>query len=794
MVMIKNHPIIFFLIIILYIAMTPQVGIASIEKNNPAIDMMIAIDNSCSMFPVDKLIPGCVSWGSDINDLRIKGTDLFFARLGFGEANEADYQVGVISFGDNPVLLRPLGPLRDFRDTLASKIANPKAQSATLLLPALKMAYQELRESPKRNPKNLPAVMLITDGVPWPREGQTNKDIENLLNENPDIQIFIMLLRNPFEHGRDFQQYVEFWKQLQTNYPFVNVYLIDQDSQIEATYNTIVSQLQSTTIGLTSTVSSQNQMDFMVSEYINKVIITIINSSSESKAKIVIQDSKGDQIQDNEPGVMHFRGEVNPIEVYAIEKARLKENLLENYWTIKSNKEVNVFVDFQGNYRFDILYPESDTSGVADSYFLKGKFSPKQAFKLRFNLLQENGDPVLRSQGISSSIILPNGQQITLSKVQQNFNEATGEYELTFNFSDIYPEIANNSGNFILLLNTNSTVGQTASQISIARVRIAIDVGPSPYIQFFMPKQIECIPNQSLPLDITLGDYQYAKPGSIVSSASYENVEVDFNAPTNGVISGDLSPLCESIYKTISCSGQSITNIQLKIYTELIDNKYPQVLYEKIPVRAIAPKCTAAIVLPSLSTVYPTPVIKLIDTDKDGLEDSHDQCPQTSGWSVFKGCPPGSWVWLVILFIFMVMVFGAVILSLPRLQVFWMAKPPAVYVAVTRLGKVVVDVTNVKDVGIKYKTNEVKIGGDPNRAHIFVSGLMPVEFVIVERENKVYLNDVRTGMARATFRALVSQTISTSHQEIAVWICINPIVLKNEIQQAQNQTPNNPIA
>ena len=135
--------------------------------------MLIVLDNSCSMFPKEMLVAGCTSFGSDVNFLRITGADLFLARLGFDQEREADYQVGVISLGDEPTLVSPLGPLASRRDELAALIANPTPEKATRLVPALQLAYDELTTSPNRKEANQPAVVLITDGVPYPSEGQS---------------------------------------------------------------------------------------------------------------------------------------------------------------------------------------------------------------------------------------------------------------------------------------------------------------------------------------------------------------------------------------------------------------------------------------------------------------------------------------------------------------------------------------------------------------------------------------------------------------------------------------------
>ena len=103
---------------------------------------------------------------------------MFLARLGFAQANEADYQVGVISLGDEPNLVSPLGALAGRRDELAGLIANPKPETATRLVPALQL-HMRADHITQRKAANLPAAVLITDGVPYPPEGQSNAEIES---------------------------------------------------------------------------------------------------------------------------------------------------------------------------------------------------------------------------------------------------------------------------------------------------------------------------------------------------------------------------------------------------------------------------------------------------------------------------------------------------------------------------------------------------------------------------------------------------------------------------------------
>lgn len=182
---------------------------------SPPVDLVVLIDNSCSMFaPEQTQGANCgTPIGNDPDFLQIIGSDLFFASLGFAESNQSEYQVGVVSFGGTPTLISPLGPLHPQRGSLARAIENPLPQYYTDITAALQLGYQELRQSPNRKPANLPAILLITDGIPDPRIGQTNEDIENLISANSDISLFIMLLQNASEaEDTEYAEYINFWQ------------------------------------------------------------------------------------------------------------------------------------------------------------------------------------------------------------------------------------------------------------------------------------------------------------------------------------------------------------------------------------------------------------------------------------------------------------------------------------------------------------------------------------------------------------------------------------------------------
>ena len=210
----------------------------------PPLDMMLVIDNSCSMFPHDKILPECDLWGSDPDFLRITGAEIFAARLGFDEINEQDYQIGAISMGEIPPQIFPLQPAAEVTDKLAKWLQDPKPQLQTQILPALDLAYEEVTESPEHKVGNLPVIVLLTDGRPYPEAGQTNADIEKFVMEHPDVPLFVILLRNSKNPDKGYDQYINFWKKLGRDYEYIQTYQVDDADELAKTYNDILARVQ----------------------------------------------------------------------------------------------------------------------------------------------------------------------------------------------------------------------------------------------------------------------------------------------------------------------------------------------------------------------------------------------------------------------------------------------------------------------------------------------------------------------------------------------------------------------
>ena len=167
--------------------------------------------------------------------------------------------------------------------------------------------------------------MLITDGVPYPPEGQSNADIEKLIQQYPDIPLFLMILKGADSNLDEFDKYVAFWQGMQQKYDHVFVYLIDRPDQIQDTYNTIVALLQDTIATKGSLVTPGQDLSFYVSRYIDKVVITASYPPGAEQGGLQVIDPRGQVVQEGEAGVARFSGEQNPVEVISIAAPRLAD-------------------------------------------------------------------------------------------------------------------------------------------------------------------------------------------------------------------------------------------------------------------------------------------------------------------------------------------------------------------------------------------------------------------------------------------------------------------------------------
>lgn len=736
------------------------------------VDMMIVIDNSCSMFPRNRILPGCTTWGGDPDFLRIKGASLFLARLGFAEVNEAEYQVGIVNLGDEPTLISPLKPLSDERDELAQQISDPIAQSATRFIPALGLAYRELMESPNRKASNLPAVVLITDGVPWPPEGQGNSDIERLIQENSDITLFIMLLKGAAEITQDYDLYIRFWQQMQTQYSHVYVYPIDDAGQIETTYNQIVAQLHDTIPTEATSVSAEASQRFFISQFVQKMIVTIIHESSESKANVMIVDPLGQVIEDTEEGVSRFRGEDNPVEVISIEAPRLSEFLKEDYWTIKSDKAVTVFVDREGSYQFNFISPSINLTELNNVFLTNERQSSGREFVVKFNLVTSDGSPVRDPQPIWGDITYPDGSINILPAPAYLKPDVNGDYEIRIELANLYPQVLIEPGRFIIDFKAGSSDSQASAILPIATTRLLVDTGPAPFIQSLAPSSITCSQGQVNPFILTIGDFQTVDPASANAFVQWESVQVPLEGDGSGAFKGDLTELCVPLLANLSCSSRNIASFQVQFQGVLADGYVLSPLVSDLSATVVSPECTATAIPATFTpTPKPTPTPTTVpDTDQDGWDDLSDACPSRAGYALFGGCPPPT---SLLLLIALVTLGGGGFVALygfPWLKVRTFAKPPRAYVMACNRGKMLVEPVKVEEIWMKRRTNRVTIGGDRKKAHIYIPGLKPVEFVIAKKKDEVLLLNADSGAVQGAFGMLVPNSVNTSRVGVTLRI------------------------
>ncbi len=750
----------------------PVVQAQSTQELRP-IDMMLILDNSCSMFPEDRIISGCGQWGNDPDFLRIDGVELFVARLGFSEGNEADYQAGVVSLGLTSKLVAPLQPITGARDTIARLIADPEPELGTNIIDALGMAYRELRTSPNRRAANLPAVVLLTDGRPYPLAGQSDDNIESLVSANSDIPLFVMLLQDP--NDAEYERYISFWEQMQARYDNVFAYSIQNRNQIEETYNKVVAQLQNTIPGGGGeTVTPGNPYSFFVGQCVQQIVLTVLHQTDPQSGMVTVQDPSTSDVElTGTPGVHHFRGTDNSVEIIAIGPPRLADNLKNDYWTLTSDQEVRVHTDRRGAYSINFLEPNVSLTDIANVYLATDRQTPSREFALRFNLTDDCYGS--EQQPIWGEVIYPDGKQESLRIFDSIVPDASGVYEIRFDFASAYPAVLDTPGRFTFILNAGSALAPndtTSDRIPIAVARLLVDVGRGPYISDITPDPLICESGQPAALKIEIGDHTLASADSMRVRVFGAGTETALNTTSPGVFEGDVTDICTALISGLACSAEQETTLRARLTAQLLNGTPLQPTERDFPVRLLAPACPT----PTPTPTPPPPPPPIPDTDGDGIRDPQDACPTRAGMALFDGCPPPWWAWLIagLLAVGVLALFAFVLLPWMKMLIL---PPPKGYVLVCRSGKPE-GPHNVYARGMAKRANRVTIGGDRKKAHIYVKNLEPVEFYIVKdgTDVKIFAAGKGGGM-KGTFRPIPSD-VSTSKSEIRLRIGLDNTKLK----------------
>ncbi len=768
----KRFPILRYLLLIFLCSSLvglPSTHIrAQIDEGRRPIDMMIIIDNSHSMYGSD---------GSDPEQLRIVGADIFIARLGFGEINSKEYRAGVISMGGEPTMVAPLQPLTKMRGVLAREISNPEDAGGTHIIKALKMAYQELRDS--GDPTHMPAVVLLTDGVPDPPEGQSNADIENLVSANSDIPLFVMLLQG--ERGKsseEYQRYMEFWEGLQSKYTHIFTYPVEDAAQLERTYNEIVAQLQSTVPSEGRTLRPGEKLEVYVSRYVNKLVVTVVHRNEE-RGDVVIKDPSGTVVRDSDADVEHFDDPDNPAEVFSIGRGRL-ERFLDKKWTIESSDEVYIYLDRQGVYSIHFESPEVSLMDVSNVYLAIGRHSPSEPLVIQFDLTDIDGKPVLEPQPIYGTVMHPDGSEATLPIPASIAPDSGGIYEIVYDYST-FPEAMSEPGRFTFFIKAGDALSvsgedsdTTRERIPIASAKLYVDVGQGIYIRSFEPDPVTCAPGQPAEVTVHVGDADTADPSTVHLRVFYSGQDVELSRNSDGSFSGDLAPLCAALITPLPCSTSSDATFQARLVAQSLEGEVMPPSEREITVMAHAVDCTPTPtpLPPPTPTPTPTPIP---DSDGDGWNDLEDQCPDESGVRQFQGCPIPWWAWLGGGLLAAGLLAFVVFYLLPWLIVH-ISPPPRAYVQVVEKGRKGV-VKKVYEAGMMRRTNKVTIGGDRKKDTIFIRGLRPREFRVEKQGERVVLVDAK-GLHKGTFSAKGFNWVGTSNGDIKLRISLDQTRLR----------------
>ncbi|MEN6410706.1 MAG: vWA domain-containing protein [Anaerolineaceae bacterium] len=697
-------------------------------ETNRAIDLMLLIDNSCSMFPANRLLPSCDSYGSDPDYLRITGVDLFAARLGFGAENEAEYQVGVIGFGAKTTEIIPLQPLMGIRDEIAKKIADPNPESATQIVPALEFAYQQFADSPNRRKNNLPAMVVITDGVPWPAEGQSQTDIEKLIDAHSDIPLFMMLLQNPQSPTSDYAEYIDFWKKLQARNNNLFVYSIQSANQIEETYNTIIAQLQNTVPSSGSSLKAGKKFTFFVSDYVQKVIITVIRKSGQSGVETSIMDPKENQVKTDEEGVNVFHGEQNPVDVISITAPRLAEDLKGQNWTLMTDSDVTVLVDREGSYQISFIDPAAAPTDVLNVSQVVERLNPTLGVNIRFSLVDDEMRVITDPQVIRAEIIDPTGKQSPLSGATNLLPGPDGVYNLRFDPTQIYPDIADLPGRFVVILKAGLSDLENPNSAPIASSRLILNMGRIPYIRSIAPSPLICEPNWKTNIRVGVGDYDAIQAESElrVQVVSGDHV-IELDKRDEGAYSGDITAICQTLLTEATCTASQTVEISVQMLGQGLDNLSLPDISKDAKVQINPAVCTPT-PIPSATPIVSSVPTAVPDSDHDGVDNPVDQCPNIPGLGAPTGCPKA---WKVILiFLGIALLIAIRWVFWPRFKVRSVVQPPHAFLLILHDGKPLSEPVDLFTLGQNKHISNLKVGSNALRCDIVVEGLRGVEFII----------------------------------------------------------------
>lgn len=753
-------------------------------RERPPLDIMVIIDNSCSMFPAAQRLPACDVWGNDPDFLRLVGSDLFFARLGFGDANVGEYQVGVISLGENPAqVVRPLGPLDRQRDELARAVDSPNPLLATHIVAALEEAYAQLTSAPPHKLGNQPAIVLFTDGEPYPAEGQSDAIIESLVAQHPDIPLFVMLLQDPAQRDERLEQYVRFWDRMQSTYTHIRSYPVSGTEDIVRKYNEIVAILQNTISVPPEPLGPGQTLYIDIGQCVNRLEITVIHERGQNRATVVITDSNGTPVQRTDPGVQWSENVFNPTDVIIIDQERLDAAPRDGQWTITSDADVQVITDRAGCYDISIVEPSVSLTSVNNQYLGLSRVSPSLPIDFQIKLVDQQGQPYMEPQPLVGMVYPPRGLPAELPIPSGLNPNADGIYRFSYDLGAAFPTAGDGTERYRFRFQAGRANDATDTLVPIAQADLLLDVGRGPYIMEVQPDTLVCGAGQPTDITVTVGDQDSAESGSIQVRALGGGSEVMLSG-SDATFTGSLDPLCATVLTGLACDTTANTEFRLRLTGRLADGSTAPAVERKLPVRADGAICPTATPLPTpTATPTPTPTPTPIpDSDQDGCNDLVDQCPTQAGWSFlginrYRCCPPP--IWLLVLV-------GLALVGIAAFVVLWMipyirvriSPPPKAHIMICRKGERmgIGILKSIHSTGMAARSSRVTIGGHEKKDHIYVQGLKPGEFTVVQENDKVVLQG-KDGATKATFGPNQGE-VNTSATDVVLKLSLDQTKLR----------------
>ncbi len=492
---------------------------AHAQPTPDGIDMVIVIDNSGSMFEyLNAAGVYDTRLGSDPEKLRIVAANIIVASLGQGEPNPDQFQIGIISLGYKPPeIISPLVSLGDTvaRDKLSRAVANPSKADQTQIVAALEAAYDEM-SSERHITDHKSAIVLLTDGEPYPSAGQSEADLKALVQAHPDVPLYLILLQNPEAAAVDptvnqrFRPYILFWNQMADANEYVKVLKAQDDSELLTIYDSIVQDLQGFENIEEGIELTENQsISFTVNDAVQRVSIKIVKPTPRLGGA-TIQDASGRAIQDSEPGVFHYISTINPVETFVLTRERLADQ--QGEWTITSNvaDTITVTISIRNLYRIEILSPDVHVLNTQND-FTAGttSFSPSGVFPLRLQIVDDANRPLRQATGLTAQITDPAGETVELPETAFARDPNTGVYAIDLRLDQYFPRARERAGVYRFRL-----LAQPAGLPATATLRAQI--GLRPYLDEIAASALTWQPDQPLTVRVLVGDYDTSPPGNLV--------------------------------------------------------------------------------------------------------------------------------------------------------------------------------------------------------------------------------------------------------------------------------------